>query len=205
MTMVVLLGMLATAPFADLARGVEVLPRDPPVPLAGKPVAAARWTDKLGANLLVLTETARVGPASGGTKRLHGYHFVRPAGVTAAAWKPLWRINDGVFACEFDLTLAVRPASLTITDLDQDGTAETAFAYVASCRSDVSPDDLKVLMHEGPTKYALRGTTRLQVGADEKGKPEFAGGTRKPDPAFTRAPREFLAHAQRLFDQAGGK
>jgi hypothetical protein len=202
--MILLALLLAAGSPADVTRGVDQVPRD--LPIQGKPVTAVRWTDRLGANLLVLALTARVGPASGGTKRLHGYHFTRAQGTAEpAAWKPLWRITDGVVDCEFDLTLEVLTASVSITDLDEDGTAETAFAYVASCRSDVAPDALKVLMHEGPTKYALRGTTRIQTGADEKGKRAFAGGTRQPDPAFTGAPREFLAHAQRVFDEAGGK
>jgi hypothetical protein len=202
--MLLALLLLATGSPADVTRGVDQVPRD--LPIQGKPVAAVRWTDRLGANLLVLALTARVGPASGGTKRLHGYHFTRAQGTAEpAAWKPLWSVTDGVVHCEFDLTLEVLTASVSITDLDEDGSAETTFAYVASCRSDVSPDVLKVLLHEGPTKYALRGTTRIQTGADEKGKPEFVGGTRKPDPAFARAPREFLTHAQRVFDEAGGK
>jgi hypothetical protein len=45
--------------------------------------------------------------------------------------KPLWRVTDGVFDCALNLTLKVLTASVSITDLDDDGTAETAFAYVA--------------------------------------------------------------------------
>ena len=181
------------------AIGLQVVP--PELKVKGKPVAAARWTDSAGANVLVLTETARVGPASGGSKRLFGYQLVREG----TRWKQLWRIADAVTDCEFDLLLEVVPRSLSITDLDGDGTAESTFAYVGTCTSDVSPSTLKVLMHEGTAKYALRGSTRLQVGADEQGKPELAGGERKPDPAFARAPRSFLAHAQRVFDASGGK
>jgi hypothetical protein len=168
-----LVGLATAAPFPDLAIGLHVVP--PELKIKGKPVAAARWTDSAGVNVLVLTETARVGPASGGSKQLHGHHVVREG----TRWKQLWRIADAVTDCELDLTLEVVPRSLSITDLDGDGTAESTFAYVGTCTSDVSPSRLKVLMHEGAAKYALRGTTRLQVGADEQGKPEFLGGERE--------------------------
>jgi hypothetical protein len=197
-TVLVLFGLLA-APFPDLSQKLDVVPAA--LELKGKPVAAARWSDKLGVNVVVLTESARVGEASGGSKQLYGHHFVQKG----AEWRQLWRIADAVTDCEFDLHLEVVRASLSITDLDGDGTAESTFAYELTCTSDVSPSTLKVLMHEGEQKFALRGTTRVQVGADDKGKPEYEGGDRKPDPAFAQAPKEFLAHAQKVFDQSGGK
>jgi hypothetical protein len=182
------------AAFPDLVQTLDAIPKQ--VKVIGKPVAARRWTDKLGANLLVISETARVGEASGGTKQLHGYQFIRQGDD----WKPLWHIKDGVFNCDFDLELELVAASVSVSDQDKDGTAETAFAYTKTCTSDVSPSDLKVLLHEGAQKYALRGTTRVQLAPNE-----FEGGQRKPDPALARAPREFLAHAQKLFDASGGK
>jgi len=198
MTSVALFAALViAAPFPDLAGSLDVVPTS--VAVKGKAVAAARWTDKVGLNVVVLTETARAGDASGGTKRVYGYHFVREG----SDWRQLWRIADAVEDCEFDLTLDMIGASLSITDLDGNGTAESTFAYVGSCRSDVSPDELKVLMHEGAQKYALRGSTRVQIG-EKHGRPEFMGGERKPDRALA-ARKEFLAHAQKVFDASGGK
>lgn len=131
-----------TAPYPN----VDQSPKLPAgLKLTGRPQAARRWTDKRGENLLVLTETTRVGAASGGTKHLYGYQFLRAGQV----WKPLWRIRDAVVACEFDLELELVTESLSVTDLDGDGTAETAFAYKKTCTSDVSPSELKVLMHGG--------------------------------------------------------
>jgi len=113
-------------------------------------------------------------------------------------------VQDHVLDCQFDLTLEVKPASLSITDLDKDGTAETAFAYELSCGSDVSPNDLKVILHEGAQKYALRGRTKVHVGQDDKGKPEYEGGDRQPDPALARE-KDLLGHASKIFDASGGK
>ena len=60
---------IAAAAFPDLASGVNVIPKD--LTVKGKPVDAARWTDRLGLNLVVLTESERVGEASGGTKNIY--------------------------------------------------------------------------------------------------------------------------------------
>ncbi|HET6229686.1 MAG TPA: hypothetical protein VFE05_06350 [Longimicrobiaceae bacterium] len=91
-------------------------------------------------------------------------------------------------ACDFDLTAGFEPGSLAVTDLDRDGVAETSFLYVLACRSDVSPAVLKLIMHEGAAKYAIRGTTRPK-GAG-------AGGEMRPDAAFRTAPAAFLAFAR---------
>jgi hypothetical protein len=208
---VLLLGVLAAVPsaaprapapeaFPDLDQRAGAFPRE--LKVTGKPFAVARWTDKLGLNVAVLAETPHVETDGPDSQWLHGYHFVRQG---TGPWKQLWKTTDGVSACEFDLTLDVRPRALSVTDLDRDGIAETGYAYVASCGSDVSPDPLKVILHEGDKKFALRGTTRVQVSADDNGKPQFEGGDRKPDPALAAAPPAFQAHAQKLFDQAGGK
>jgi hypothetical protein len=69
----------------------------------------------------------------------------------------------------------------------------------------VATSELKVLLHEGDHKCAVRGTTRVQVGVDDHGKKEFEGGERTPDPALKKAPRAFLSHALKIFDSARWK
>jgi len=55
MTSVALFAALViAAPFPDLAGSLDVVPAS--VAVKGKAVAAARWTDKLGLNVVVLTE-----------------------------------------------------------------------------------------------------------------------------------------------------
>jgi len=55
------------------------------------------------------------------------------------------------------------PNSTQITDLDNDGITETTIAYKLTCRSDVSPSNMKLIMHENDTKMALRGTMILEM------------------------------------------
>jgi hypothetical protein len=156
--------------------------------LPGKLLEGWRWQDTKGENLLVLYRTderpdvpldpaARDDPertvtydANGDTVTVHGYReyqqqllarqYVRQPGQ---AYTELWHLRDEVRHCAFDLDLALLPHTTAITDLDHDGQTETTLLYVTTCRSDVSPDGLKLILHEGAAKYALRGTTVVQV------------------------------------------
>ena len=154
----------------------------------GTPVVARRWTDRLGENTLILTQTGRMrakqcpmaeGPCS--DAEVYAYHYVRQGYTTTL----LWRTTDFMRACEFDLYVGYIPESVAFTDLDGDGVAESSFMYLLACRSDVSPATLKLIMHEGAQKYAARGTSRPAIASE--------GGAMQLDPAFAQAPRSFAA------------
>lgn len=160
------------------AAGIEFLAFNPKalpagIQTPGKIVAGARWRDRLGENLLIATETgARPsrGPGCGADAdpcqdaEIYADHYlVRNAGV-----ERLWTLTDFERDCPFDLYAGFLPDGLTITDLDGDGLAESTLLYKLSCRSDVSPARLKLILHEGKTKYAIRGTTRTYGAGGEK-------------------------------------
>ena len=113
-------------------------------------------------------------------------------------YKEIWMAQDYIRDCQFDLVLSMRPESIEVTDLDKDGIAEVSFAYFLACISDVSPYEMKLLMYEGATKYALRGTAKL---VDIPSKYTI-------DASFNTAPKVFLDFAKKkweLFeDQAAG-
>ena len=67
------------------------------------------------------------------------------------------------------------PKATTITDLDNDGIAEISLPYVSICRGGMDPGDMKIIMYEGSTKYALRGSTMLMCKAEHP-----FGGEYKP-------------------------
>ena len=180
-----------------LAFDQKALPRE--VSYKGAVVAGARWLDKNGENLLLLCETGAykspVPPESkenpygewGWAAELHGYHYVK----AKEKFTLLWEISDFVKICALDLTAAFLPHSLAVTDLDNNGIAESTFLYKLGCRSDVSPVQLKLIMHESKAKYALRGETLVPTEAPDK----KIGGQKTIDPAFRRAPKVFLDHA----------
>ena len=129
-------------------------------------------------------------------KKQKGDEWVKSARLTVvsevrstkdAKWVTTWQAKDFVNDCEFDLTLRVIDDSIEVTDLDENGRAEVAFMYRLGCASDVSPSTLKLLMYQGTSKWALRGTSKVKTGV-ENGKPLFAGGEVTVDGAFKGTP-----------------
>lgn len=192
-------GSNAAAPSARL----EMLAFDrgdvpPGIQIAGEVVAGSRWRDAAGENLLLLTQTGEIDRSSEACTdcrdaELYAYHFVRKGG----GWERLWRVADFERGCEFDLLADFVEGSLSVTDLDEDGTAESTFLYTLACRSDVSPATRKLIMHEGAAKYAIRGTTDVTAIIG----PEYGGGERTLDPAFDRAAPAHRAYALRQWDR----
>ncbi len=170
---------------SDLPSGIDY---------TGSIVTGKRWSDKNGENILILTKTKvkekRV--KQYGTEdnilecELYGYHYVS----TGGSYTLLWKVNDFVKDCMFDLTLDFIPGSLSITDLNDNGIAESTFLYKMCCRSDVSPSELKLMMHENDNKYALRGNMLIKVEGFTD------GGNYKVDKSFDSAPDGFLDYAK---------
>jgi len=161
-----------------------------------------RWTDRLGDNYLVLTETdetetpagaikSKVDCADGCTdKELYAYHF---AGKDSL----LWKLNDFVKTCNFDNIAEFRNGATKITDLDKNGLAEIWIMYSMTCTSDVSPRTLKLIMYQGNKKYAIRGTSQ----PSPKMKDEKYGGKFIPDKEFQTLPQSMKDFAQKLWTQ----
>lgn len=175
-----------------LGAGLDAAPAG--VQVTGKVVDGFRWRDQSGENLVLLTETGefRAGPSgycldACRDGEVYAYHFVKHG----AAWEQLWRVTDFIRGCDLDLKADFVKGSLGVTDLDADGIAESTFQYTLACRGGVDPGVRKLIMHEGATKYAIRGSTDI---SDIVGK-EYGGGERNVDPAFDRAPAALRAHA----------
>jgi len=189
---------------------------------AGNLVEAREWTDANGLNLLLVTRTAEQdeppGPDEADDARhveLYARQYVRRQGK----YELLWKLQDNVSHCPFDLTLDLLPGSTTVTDLDGDGQTETTLLYLQTCTSDVSPLGLKLIMHEGAAKYALRGNNVVQYDSvprsqrrpaticcldtvndkrvEATGDYGIYAGRYENEKEFRTAPPAFLAFAQR--------
>lgn len=133
---------------------------------SGEVVDGAHWRDAMGENVLVMSQSGSIPSTSGDCltddgcedAEVYAYHYIRDDEGNNTL---LWKIIDYERDCPFDLYAGFIPDSLSITDLDSDGVAESTFLYKLVCRSDVSPAGLKLIMHEGQQKYAIRGSTRL--------------------------------------------
>lgn len=149
----------------------------------GKVVATLSFTDKLGENFIIVEE--REGTTGSTGKELYASHFAGKDSLTR-----LWQIRDFVKECELDLRLEYIAGSLTETDLDSNGVSETSFLYRMSCKGDVSPDDMKLIMHQGSAKFAIRGTMDLDISGQGIQKGEM-----NIDPSFNKAPSLFREFA----------
>ncbi len=108
----------------------------------------------------------------------------------------LWKVQDFVKTCPFDIECRFAPNSFSVTDLNNNGEAEIWLVYSFACRSDVSPADMKIIMYEGKNKFAMRGTTKTEI---EKGK--FEGGNYTFDKALEACSKEIKDFARVLWDK----
>lgn len=165
--------------------------------IKGTPVFAAKWNDKRGENLIVLTQTGKFPSKSSDcvfddhcfSSELFAYHYR----LSKAAPVLVRKIHDYVRDCSLDLFVGFLKSAVSITDLDNDKIAEVAFSYRLSCRGDVSPSRMKLILLEDGLKFATRGRMTFS-GLDNLTEEQIksAGwGKFTLDRAFERAPRVF--------------
>jgi hypothetical protein len=154
---------------------------------AGRVVQALRYTDRTGTYTVLATQISPVD----GAPRADLYAYQYPAMGVA----PTWQVHDFITDCPLDLQARFRPKGVTVTDLDQNGTAEVWLVYRTVCRGDVSPSTQKIIMYEGARKYAVRGTSRITAGTYTE------GGSYTFDAALQAAPAAFRQHAAQLWQQ----
>ena len=112
----------------------------------------------------------------------------------------LWQVHDYIHDCVADLDARFFMQEIRITDLDRDGRAEVWMPYCMTCRGDVSPKRLQIVMYEGPDKLAVRGEELLRLPTGET----FGGKAKIQAPAGT--PKVILDYAKALWKKisAGG-
>jgi hypothetical protein len=161
----------------------------------GSVVDGLHWRDRDGEHHLLLAQTGATPSPEGACPpgecfdaEVYAYDYVRQG---AGDYRLAWRTYDFQHACDLDLFAGFVPGSAALTDLDGDGVAESSFLYKTACRSDVSPATLKLILHEGGRKYAIRGTTDVTAMVG----PEYGRGPTSIDPALQAIPafRAFAA------------
>ncbi len=168
----------------------------------GEIVEGVEWKDKKGDNILILTATGEFGH-NGKTdeiyrdSELYAYHFTK----TDKEWKVVWQLTDFIRECDLDITLDFKKNTLSITDLNKNNIAESWLMYELSCKGDVSPDDLKLIMHEGEKKYAIRGSETMYFKEYESTEKTIVKGEKNIDSNFKNEPAVFLEFANTLWDK----
>ena len=128
--------------------------------LPGKLLEAWRWRDANGENILLISRTAARPEAKMKNLEHERYTELYARQYVSQGepnYRELWRLYDANRYCWGDMELGPLPGATAVTDLDHDGYTETTLLYKLSCRTDTSPAAMKLVMHEGTAKYALRG------------------------------------------------
>jgi hypothetical protein len=197
--------------------GTDQVPKT--IKFRGKLVEAWKWKDNLGENLLLLSAIDIVWNTNEDEQmiQLFAYQYCKKD----TGYQMLWKLNDIVQQCPIDIVAEFIKEATSITDLDKDGIAETTVLYKLACRGDVSPADMKLIMHEDSIKYALRGSMWSPYVTEDPEKavlpvtekdvnletlPGYKGteveyfkeyGRYKSEKEFSKAPATFLNFARR--------
>ena len=169
----------------------------------GKIKNAVRWTDKMGDNIVILSETGICYSEKYKSEEderdaeLFAYHFL----VKGDSAIQTWRVYDYIADCPVDLEASYVNNTFQVTDLNNDGVGEVWMVYKTVCHGDVSPWNMKIIMYQGQQKYAMRGQNKVPGGIDEEGNMMYLGGDYIPDKAFTNGPKVFLNFAKALWDK----
>lgn len=162
----------------------------------GKIKTAIRFVDILGSHIIITSETGVYHNSKfqhledGRDAELFGYHYLENKGKINL----VWRVYDLIQDCPFDVYVNYIPNTFQITDLNNDDICEVWLMYKTSCRSDVSPAEMKIIMYQNQQKFAIRGQNKVKVG--EK---EYVGGSYKFDKNFLEGPKEFRDFASNLW------
>lgn len=140
----------------------------------GTVVEALKWIDSQGENMLIQSVTGHftwkdydkdsTDYMIQDKSELYAYLFQK--GKSDKEFKRKWRVYDYTECFGVDWFTGFMPKATTITDLDNDGIAEVSLAYVSICRGGMDPGTMKIIMYEGLTKYALRGSTMLMCKSE---------------------------------------
>ena len=121
-------------------------------PFNGHLFSSISWKDKLGANVLIISEKGNYNEGIG-RKEIFAYHYVEKDSVNAL----LWQMNDFVDGLGCDLDIELINFFPFISDRNSNGIAETALFYSLNNRCDAVAFPAKLIVHEGENMFAIRG------------------------------------------------
>jgi hypothetical protein len=162
---------------------------------AGHIINAVEFTDNDGEHLLITTETGNIedkGDETNGFLKADVFAYCYL--INGNQQTLSWQMHDFTIVCPVDTRAMYVPGTYSITDLNKDGRAEVWLMYITACRGDVSPASMKIIMHEGVKKYALRGSDKVKISNKV-----YAGGEYTLDAAFSAGPAVFRQYALHLW------
>ncbi|MDQ1293024.1 MAG: hypothetical protein QG608_905 [Actinomycetota bacterium] len=128
------------------------------------------WTDSTGRHLLASLRESEGSPEEDGGRIRLRVLLLSSSGLSPTAVR---RILEPELWCRRQaLTARVDPGSVTVKDLDGDGTAEVTAGWVARCGSPQTPSRVRLVLVSRGRLYTLRGAGVITGAAED---PEEAG------------------------------
>jgi hypothetical protein len=175
------------------------VPRE--IDFEGNFVAAYRYTDNTGDNIIILTETEVTSDPPGedgyccdSYKSIYAYHYLEKN----YDWIKVWEMYDSVDKCfHYPIAKFVKDA-LYITDFDNDGIAEIWIMYIKSCNGGLDTDEMLLKMYNNKEIYTMKGESKLVI----PGEAEY-GGKYTFDEKFLNknTPAAFVDYAKELWEK----
>jgi hypothetical protein len=137
-------------------------------PFNGRFFSSVSWNDKLGGNILIISEKGKYDEGNG-RKEIFSYHYVK----RDTLYDVLWQMNDFVDGWGCDLDIQFINFFPLISDIDSNGIAETAIFYSLNNRCDAVSFPAKLIVHEGEEKFAIRGIRNQFMCPPEEVNNEF--------------------------------
>jgi hypothetical protein len=162
--------------------------------IKGELLEGLSWMDLNGEHLALFSSIpVKMSENNGQSGAIFAYCFDKKGD----SWTKQWMVQDRIDACEVDATCEFFPGSFSITDMDNNQVGEISFLYKLSCKGDVSPDEKKLILYEGATKYAIRGSTIIEYDQQRE------GGEKKPDARFVTAAKPIQDFAMAQWEKFG--
>jgi hypothetical protein len=161
-------------------------------------VSGYHWKDKRGDNNVILSQTKPFEKVEGSPMRYVEIRAVNLKSLATEKREIIWEYKDSQEKCHEVNNLIARfiRGSFTVTDLNNNGVCEVWFMYKMSCRTDISPARLKLVMHEGEKESVITGHTR--VGRKDA---QYLGGDHELDANFNAAEQRFADYGLELWEK----
>lgn len=162
----------------------------------GDLISAQKVYDQRGEHVLVLSRKAGPSSTAPGSKRieriaLHAAYYSQ----RSSAWKEDWAVRDFVDCPGLDAAADFFTSELSVTDINNDGTAEVTIPYKLFCGGGVDSYTVKVILREGPLKLAIRGESEVRL----PGQAPFGGGHQLDRPLLTQPYKLYREHLENVW------
>jgi hypothetical protein len=158
------------------------------VTYSGKAVHSLTWKDREGRHVFIASESGLAQTADSAGSDLKRGTITARHYVLADTNRLTWTETDSVVGCGADADLGFLTSAFQLTDLDSDGIYELWLVKRSACRSDVSPADMQLVMHEGDQRFTMIGKTRVRISEKESigGEYDFNNQFLEGNPKFKK-------------------